>query len=156
MANLVAGWQLKAHRKGCVVNSASPRSGRSTVKMHFTLDTTTSDDLAARLDRLISAGKFPKFEDKVRQLGSYGGGNHLGECEAVQIADNYRARRAAEVFGLRDGCVAFLSHCGSRGFGYALANDQFRTLQEKFAAWSIPLPGEDRELVYAPLGTTEA
>jgi tRNA-splicing ligase RtcB len=42
------------------------------------------------------------------------------------------------------------------GFGHALASDQFRTLQEKFAAWNIPLPGEDRELVYAPLGTPEA
>src|SRR5206468_12406687 len=49
----------------------------------------------------------------------------------------------------------FLSQCGSGGFGYQLANDQFRTLQSKFA-WSIPLPGEDRELVYAPLGTQEA
>ncbi len=89
------------------------------------------DDLAARLDFLISAGKFAKFEDKIRQLGSYGGGNHFGECEAVQIADNDRARRVAEVFGLRDGRVAFLSHCGSRGFGYQLANDQFRTLAEQ-------------------------
>ena len=114
------------------------------------------DDLSTRLDLLISTGKFPKFEDKIRQLGSYGGGNHFGECEAVQIADNDRARRAAEAFGLRDGCVAFLSHCGSRGFGYHLANDQFRTLQNKFAAWNIPLPGNDRELVYAPLGTREA
>lgn len=114
------------------------------------------DDLAARLDFLILAGKFAKFDDKVRQLGSYGGGNHFGECEAVQIADNERARRAAEVFGLRDGNVAFLSHCGSRGFGYQLANDQFRTLQSKFAEWDIPLPGGDRELVYAPLGTAEA
>src|ERR1700760_2788961 len=34
-------------------------------------------DLAARLDFLISSGKFPKFEDKIRQLGSYGGGNHF-------------------------------------------------------------------------------
>jgi tRNA-splicing ligase RtcB len=114
------------------------------------------DDLATRLNFLIDAGRFAKFEDKIRQLGSYGGGNHFGECEAVQIADNDRARRAAEVFGLRDNCVAFLSHCGSRGFGYQLANDQFRTLQSKFAQWSIPLPGNDRELVYAPLGTKEA
>ena len=37
------------------------------------------DDLAARLDLLINTGKFSKFEDKVRQLGSYGGGNHFGE-----------------------------------------------------------------------------
>ncbi len=51
------------------------------------------DDLAARLDLLIRTGKFPKFEDKIRQLGSYGGGNHFGEYEAVQISDNDRARR---------------------------------------------------------------
>ena len=62
----------------------------------------------------------------------------------------------AEVFGLRDGCVGFLSHCGSRGFGHALASGQFRALQQKFAAWDIPLPGDDKELVYAPLGTPEA
>ena len=67
-----------------------------------------------------------------------------------------RARRAAEVFGLRDNCVAFLSHCGSRGFGHNLATGQFRALQNKFTNWDIPLPGGDRELVYAPLGTPEA
>ena len=33
---------------------------------------------------------------------------------------------------------------------------QFRALQHKFAHWSIPLPGDDKELVYAPLGTAEA
>jgi tRNA-splicing ligase RtcB len=60
------------------------------------------------------------------------------------------------VFGLRDGCVGFLSHCGSRGFGHALASGQFRSLQKKFAAWDIPLPGADKELVYAPLGSPEA
>jgi len=114
------------------------------------------DDLATRLDFLLSTNRFPAFESKVQQLGSYGGGNHFGECEAVQVADHDRARQAAEVFGLRDGCVAFLSHCGSRGFGYQLAQGQFRALQEKFATWSIPLPGADRELVYAPLGTAEA
>ena len=29
-------------------------------------------------------------------------------------------------------------------------------MQQKFAAWDILLPGEDKELVYAPLGTPEA
>jgi len=37
-----------------------------------------------------------------------------------------------------------------------LAQNQFRTLQQKFEAWGTPLPGGDRELVYAPLGTPEA
>ncbi|MDX1947926.1 MAG: RtcB family protein [Pirellulaceae bacterium] len=116
----------------------------------------TPDSLGERLDRHLAAGTFRKFADKVSQLGSYGGGNHFGECEVVQVEDNDRARRAAEVFGLADGKVAFLSHCGSRGIGHNLASGQFRALQEKFDRWNIPLPGQDRELVYAPLGTAEA
>jgi tRNA-splicing ligase RtcB len=114
------------------------------------------DDLAQRLDLLLDNGIFPKFEEKVQQLGSYGGGNHFGECEAVQVEDTARARAVAQIFGLRDGCVGFLSHCGSRGFGFQLAQNQFRTLQKKFEQTGTPLPGNDRELVYAPLGTPEA
>lgn len=116
----------------------------------------TQDALAERIDRLLAANVFPKFAEKIMQLGSYGGGNHFGECEVVHLADNPRAREVAGVFGLVDGHVAFLSHCGSRGLGYNLASDQFRALQQKFEQWSIPLPGGDRELVYAPLGTPEA
>ena len=100
--------------------------------------------------------KIRRFSDKMKQLGSYGGGNHFGECEIVHVEDNDRARNAAEVFGLRDGHVAFLSHCGSRGMGHQLATGQFKALQGKFEKWDIPLPGNDRELVYAPLGTPEA
>jgi tRNA-splicing ligase RtcB len=116
----------------------------------------TQAALADRLDRLRAAGAFPNFSEKIAQLGSYGGGNHFGECEAVQIADSPRASELARAFGLIDGHVAFLSHCGSRGFGYQLAHAQFRTLQQKFETWGIPLPGGDRDLVYAPLGTPEA
>lgn len=116
----------------------------------------TRDALALRLDRLIATGALPRFADKMTQLGSYGGGNHFGECEAVEIANNERARQTAQIFGLRDGGLAFLSHCGSRGFGHNLAMGQFRALQEFFATWGLPLPGEDKELVYAPLGTPQA
>jgi len=116
----------------------------------------TSDALAARLDLMLSNEARGKFESKMSQIGSYGGGNHFGECEIVHVADNDAMRGVADVFGLRDGHVAFLSHCGSRGFGHQLASGQFRALQERFAKWSIPLPGNDRDLVYAPLGTPEA
>lgn len=116
----------------------------------------TSDALEARLDRVTTDGTIARFNDKAKQLGSYGGGNHFGECEVVSVADNDRARSAAAVFGLRDGCVAFMSHCGSRGIGNLLAQGQFKFLQRMFAQWSIPLPGQDRELIYAPLGTPEA
>src|SRR5436190_16273217 len=116
----------------------------------------TRDALGKRLNLLLSSGVIPRFEEKVQQAGSYGGGNHFGEAEAVEIADDPKAREIAEHFGLKDGCVAFLSHCGSRGFGHNLAQHQFRTLQSHFQLWGLPFPGEDRELVYAPLGSDEA
>lgn len=117
----------------------------------------TRDALGSRLERHLQNGYFRnKFPGKMKQLGSYGGGNHFGECEEVRVGDSERARRTAEVFGLQDGHVAFLSHCGSRGIGHNLADGQFKSLQAKFGTWGIPLPGGDRELVYAPLGTDEA
>jgi tRNA-splicing ligase RtcB len=116
----------------------------------------TAQALADRLDWLTTSGKLPNFAEKIRQAGSYGSGNHFGEAEIVEVADNPRAQEAARVFGLKNGCAAFLSHCGSRGFGHNLAQGQFKTLQELFVKWSLPFPGNDRELVYAPLGTKEA
>lgn len=112
----------------------------------------THDALALRLDRHLHANTLGALDEKISQLGSYGGGNHFGECEVVKVLE----QPTADVFGLKDGCVAFLSHCGSRGIGHRLAAGQFRALQQKFDEWSIPLPGNDKELVYAPLGTPEA
>jgi tRNA-splicing ligase RtcB len=115
----------------------------------------TADALALRLDRLFDKGNvLTNFENKIEQLGSYGGGNHFGEAEIVHVRPEMTG--VANVFGLKNNHVAFLSHCGSRGFGYQLASHQFRTLQEKFRTWSTPFPGGDKELVYAPLGTPEA
>jgi len=114
----------------------------------------TVASLAERLDRLVAKGMFRNLAEKFNQLGSYGGGNHFGECNVVHVRGN--ARATADAFGLRDGHVAFLSHCGSRGFGNMLAVNQFRDLQGFFRRWSIRYPGDDRELVYAPLGTPEA
>lgn len=112
--------------------------------------------LENRLDQLLGRREMQTFSDKMQQLGSYGGGNHFGECEVVKVGDDGRARDVASRFGLRDNHVAFLSHCGSRGFGHNLAAAQFKTLQAKFEQWGIPLPGGDRQLVYAPLGSDEA
>ena len=98
----------------------------------------TRDALEARIDALLPTRTFSNFDEKLRQLGSYGGGNHFGECEVVEVAETSRARDRAKVFGLQDGRVAFLSHCGSRGFGHNLAMGQFRALEDKFATWGIP------------------
>lgn len=115
-----------------------------------------NDALKTKLDQILSASVFKNFDEKISQLGSYGGGNHFGECNVIKVADSEQARNAADVFGLKDDCISFLSHCGSRGFGNILASNQFKLLQKMFETWSIPLPAGDRELVYAPLGTPEA
>lgn len=118
----------------------------------------TTDALRARLDALTAAGgnRAELFRGKFLQLGTYGGGNHFGECEIVQVDESERAQSASAAFGLKDGHVAFLSHCGSRGWGALLADGQFKAMQQKFAAWGIPLPGNDRHMVHAPLGSAEA
>ncbi|MFV0416312.1 MAG: RtcB family protein [Chthoniobacterales bacterium] len=109
-----------------------------------------------RLERMLKGSYASTFPGKVQQLGSYGGGNHFGEAEVVSINDTPEARGAAETFGLRDNCIAFFSHCGSRGFGHDLASNQFKRLEAKFDRWATPYPAGDKKLVYAPLGTYEA
>ena len=145
-----------ASRQTCETLGIPPRwAKRCEDSFHLGHDD-TREALAARLDWLLHTGMFPKFGDKITQLGSYGGGNHFGECEVVQIGKDSRSEYCAKVFGLRDNHVAFLSHCGSRGFGHNLAMGQFKVMQAKFDTWGIEYPGADRHLCYAPLGTPEA
>ena len=116
----------------------------------------TYDGLQNRLDLILAQGRIRNFGDKIGQLGSYGGGNHFGECEITRVIDRPSMRETAEVFGLKDGHVSFLSHCGSRGLGNLLAQGQFKDLEKKFRDWATPFPAGDKQLVYAPLGTPEA
>lgn len=122
---------------------------------HFGHDGSTGA-LQKRLDLMLNTGYRDRFLGKMQQVGTYGGGNHFGEAERVEVIKESDAQRAAEVFGLKDQHIAFLSHCGSRGFGHDLASRQFKTLEQKFDAWGIPYPANDKKLVYAPLGTQEA
>jgi tRNA-splicing ligase RtcB len=125
----------------------------------------SSRALKNRLERILKEKYMSNFGDKMQQFGSYGGGNHFGECEIVSVVQDERAggisppvnpMTIANTFGLKDGHVAFLSHCGSRGFGNILATEQFKILQRKFKEWNRPFPGGDRELVYAEIGSHEA
>lgn len=119
-----------------------------------------SQSLCIRLEKILREKSLKNFAEKMQQFGSYGGGNHFGECEIVHTAEPTAALPApaetAEVFGLRHGDVAFLSHCGSRGFGNILATEQFKILRQKFKQWGTPYPGGDPDLVYAPVGSHEA
>lgn len=116
----------------------------------------STDALRSRLEWILERKRVRNFNDKIQQLGSYGGGNHFGECEITRVIDRPSMRDTAKVFGLKDGHVSFLSHCGSRGFGNILACAQFKDLERKFDQWSTPYPAGDKKLVYAPLGTPEA
>lgn len=105
-------------------------------------------DLTDRLADLES-----RVKEKLKQIGSLGGGNHFCECQATSIASGMEG--LANQWGIHGGCVGFLTHCGSRGFGYQLAARHFKGLEAHFARWGIPLPGGERELVYAPVDSPE-
>ncbi len=114
------------------------------------------DSLANRLDKLLREEKLRRFPTQVGQLGSYGGGNHFGECEVVSISADANMQNIGQHFGLQDGKVAFLSHCGSRGLGHTLASHQFKTMKDRFKKVGLGFPGGDADLVYAEIGTPEA
>lgn len=114
------------------------------------------DRLLNRLSKLLRQKVITDFDAKCRQIGSYGGGNHFGECEVVRVKADPNSQSVAKAFGLRDGCVAFLSHCGSRGFGHALATHQFLHLKTQFKRRGREYPNGDAQLVYAEYGTPEA
>ena len=66
------------------------------------------DTLVARLEAKIDRDRLRNFREKCSQLGSYGGGNHFGECEIVRVSEKPQMQEIAEVFGLKDGKVGFL------------------------------------------------
>lgn len=110
----------------------------------------TSDTLAARLQWMgRMRDKLDRIESKYRQLGSLGGGNHFGEAEVVQLSQDPELRSIGQQFGLRDGHVAFLTHCGSRGFGHDMAMGQFRSMKSNFEKQGLAFPAGDPQLCYA-------
>jgi len=128
-------------------------AGRCEDSAHTALDG-TADPLAARLEWMgRDRDKLDRIESKYRQLGSYGGGNHFGEAEVVEVSQDPQARQVAEQIGLRHGHVAFLSHCGSRGFGHDLAMGQFRAMKSSFLKSGLAFPAGDPQLVYAEVNS---
>ena len=86
----------------------------------------------------------------VPQLGTLGAGNHFLE---VQVAKEIVDPEAAKVFGIAEGQVCFMVHCGSRGLGHQVATDHLRTLEGALPKYGIRLP--DRQLACAPLDSPE-
>lgn len=84
------------------------------------------------------------------QVGSLGSGNHFLELQAV---DEVYEERAAEAFGLREGQVCVMIHCGSRGLGHQICSDHVRVMEKAMARYDIHVP--DRQLACAPVSTPE-
>lgn len=83
-----------------------------------------------------------------RQLGTVGAGNHFVE---VQWVDETYDKAVAEAYGLKEGQVVVLIHCGSRGFGHQVCTDYIRRMEDEQPALVQNLV--DKNLVYAPLGS---
>ena len=86
----------------------------------------------------------------LHQVGSLGSGNHFLEVQAVaEIFD----RAAAEAFGLADGQVCVMIHCGSRGLGHQVCSDHVQIMDKTMARYQITVP--DRQLACAPADSPE-
>ncbi|AEH61525.1 protein of unknown function UPF0027 [Methanosalsum zhilinae DSM 4017] len=85
------------------------------------------------------------------QLGTLGSGNHFLE---VQYVDNIYDNDAASVFGLEEGQVTIMVHCGSRGAGHQICTDHLRVLSQSVKNYGISIP--DKQLACAPATSTEA
>ncbi len=85
-----------------------------------------------------------------RQLGSLGAGNHFLE---VQIVDSVHDETAAEAFGLAEGTMCVMIHCGSRGLGHQTCTDHLKVLGAAMARHGIDVP--DRQLACVPVRSPE-
>ncbi len=103
-----------------------------------------------------SAGADPAaVSDKARergsgQLGSLGAGNHFLE---VQVVERVEDAEAAAAFGLSEGMVCVMIHCGSRGLGHQTCTDQLRAMGGAMASHGISVP--DRQLACVPVESAE-
>ena len=84
------------------------------------------------------------------QLGSLGAGNHFLE---VQVVDSIHDERAARAFGLSEGMVCVMIHCGSRGLGHQTCTDQLRLMGTAMQKYGIEVP--DRQLASVPVASAE-
>jgi tRNA-splicing ligase RtcB len=84
------------------------------------------------------------------QLGSLGAGNHFLE---VQVVDRVDDEEAAAVYGLREGGVCVMIHCGSRGLGHQTCTDQLQAMGAAMRGHGIEVP--DRQLACVPVRSAE-
>ena len=85
------------------------------------------------------------------QIGPLESGNHFLE---VQYVDKIYDEKTAAAFGLKEGQVTFMIHCGSRGAGHQICTDHLQKLTKASKKYGISLP--DKQLACAPARSPEA
>jgi tRNA-splicing ligase RtcB len=86
---------------------------------------------------------------RVRQrdeMGTLGSGNHYLEVQEVTTVLD---AGTAAAFGLREGDIVVMIHCGSRGLGHQIGSEYLKRMVIAAGAHGIALP--DRELACAPI-----
>jgi tRNA-splicing ligase RtcB len=82
------------------------------------------------------------------EMGTLGSGNHYLE---VQQATEVFDPEIAAMFGLHQGDIVVMIHCGSRGLGHQIGTDYLKRMAIAAAGYGIALP--DRELACAPINS---
>ena len=82
------------------------------------------------------------------EMGTLGSGNHYLEVQEVTAL--YDAKIAA-AFGLSQGDIVVMIHCGSRGLGHQIGTEYLKQMAISAARHGIALP--DRELACAPINS---
>ncbi|WP_326846099.1 RtcB family protein [Streptomyces kaniharaensis] len=109
-------------------------------------------DLERCEDRGVLDGAAPgevstrAVERGLQQVGSLGSANHFLEVQAV---DKVHDPETAAAFGLRQGQVCVMIHCGSRGLGHQICTDHVRAMDRELQRYRIDIP--DRQLACTPV-----
>lgn len=86
----------------------------------------------------------------IPQCGTLGSGNHFLEIQTVEeVVDE----TTAKTFGVTEGQICVMIHCGSRGLGHQVCTDHLQILESATQKYGIDLP--DRQLACAPLSSPE-
>ncbi len=90
-----------------------------------------------------------KAKDRgMNQLGSLGSGNHF--LEVQRVTDTFDDA-TADAYGLAEGQIVVLIHCGSRGLGHQVCSDYVRRIEQEHGDLLADLP--DKDLAAAPAGS---
>lgn len=84
------------------------------------------------------------------QFGTLGSGNHFLEIQAV---DKIYDPDIAKIYGIEEGNVTVMIHCGSRGAGHQICTDYLQVMEQASRKYGIQLP--DKQLACAPIESRE-